>query len=276
MDREHMVRTCRDRIVRCGRMTCPRLVHFRILRSKTVRSRIRTAFTILLPLLIVTICPACSRGTYKGDPRKPYFLEEYQVKTYPGGKASAFGLNIAPAEEMGDWAADWVAGVTDGKGFAYLIYADPDSWDAYLYYPQAQAEIRTLINDDVAVNYIGGTLCVYVTTVPADSEKGIEEDGMAKEDLAESGVAGEDRVKAGVAGEDRVEADAEEDVTRAGMAGEDMTQTEDGITEKDAPGDREERWLLHFAAPPAGAWPSEIELYWDGSQVPCDGVEIKD
>lgn len=227
MDREHMARTFLDGTASCSRM-----------------------ITVLLLVFCIVLCPACSRSTYKGDPRKPYFPEEYQVKEHGSGKASAFGLNIAPAGEMGGWTADWVSEVREGEGFQYLLYADPDSWDAYLYYPQKQAEIRVLTNDDVAVAYLDGILCVYVTAVPADSEEGAAGEWIAGEDMAESGVGAEDIA------EDRI---AEGDMEGDGIAG-----------------DEEGKWLLHLAAPPAGAWPSQVELYWDGCQVPCDAVEIKD
>lgn len=188
MDKDHFTSPDQDRRPGCGRVV------------------------LLLPAVLL-FCLACSRSTQSGDPRKSYFTEEYQVKAYEDGKASAFGLNIAPAEEMGDWAVEWVSGVTKGEGFQYLIYADPDSWDAYLYHPEGQAVIQKLTNDDVAVEYSDGTLRVYVTSVPAGSEEDTDE---------------------------------------------------------------EARWLLHLAAPPAGAWPSKVELYWDGREVPCDAADLKD
>ena len=84
------------------------------------------------------------------------------------------------------------------------------SWDVYLYYPQKQAEIQQLKNEDVAVEFSDGVLKVYVT--PQEGGSSDMEDG--------------------------------------------------------------EKWLLHFAAPPVGAWPSEIELYWDGDEVIRDAVSI--
>lgn len=267
MDREHMVRTFRDGTASCSRM-----------------------ITVLLLVFCIVLCPACSRSTYKGDPRKPYFPEEYQVKEHGSGKASAFGLNIAPAGEMGDWAVDWVSDMTEGEGFQYLLYADPDSWDAYLYYPQKQAKIRVLTNDDVAVAYLDGILCVYVTAVPWDSEEGAAGEGIAGEDMAESGVGAEDMTEDRIAERD-LEGDriAEEDlegdgIAKGDIAGGCITEEDiagDRITEgdmagEDMAGDEGEKWLLHLAAPPVGAWPSQVELYWDGRQVPCDATEIKD
>jgi len=107
---------------------------------------------------------ACSENTsdlfFSG---KQVFPEEYQVKNHTDGEISAFGLNIAPADEMGDQVTDWVSDAADGEGFQYFIYSDPDSWDVYLYYPKGQAETKMLTNDDVAVEYSDSTLSVYVT-----------------------------------------------------------------------------------------------------------------
>lgn len=36
------------------------------------------------------------------------------------------------------------------------------------------------------------------------------------------------------------------------------------------------KWILHFAAPTFGAWPSDIRLYWNGSEVSCDSADISD
>ena len=166
------------------------------------------AIGMLLCSLLSSVCSGCALGS--DDAEKSYFAEENQVKNYKDGDASAFGLNIAPADEMGDWAVEWLADVMDGEGFQYYIYADSDSWDGYLYYPQKQAEIRQLGNEDVAVEFSDGVLKVYVT--PQEGGSSDMEDG--------------------------------------------------------------EKWLLHFAAPPVGAWPSEIELYWDGDEVIRDAVSI--
>lgn len=171
----------------------------------------RRVIAVIMLILSTLLFSACSMGIYNpGNSREQYFSEEYQVRNRADGEISAFGLNIAPADEMGDWAVDWVSGVTAGNGFQYFIYSDPDSWDVYLYYPEKQAEIQTLTNDDVAVEYSDGTLSVYVTT---SREESISTDEEAK-------------------------------------------------------------WILHFAAKPSGAWPSEIKLYWDESEVLCDAMDI--
>lgn len=124
----------------------------------------RRVIAVIMLILSVLFFSACSMGIHNpGNSREQYFSEEYQVKNRADGEISAFGLNIAPVDEMGDWVVDWMSGVTAGNGFQYFIYSDPDSWDVYLYYPERQAEIRTLTNDDVAVEYSDGTLSVYVT-----------------------------------------------------------------------------------------------------------------
>ena len=173
----------------------------------------RRVIAVIMLLLSTLLFSACSGGIHNpGNSREQYFPEEYQVKNRADGEISAFGLNIAPADEMGDWVVDWVSSVTVGKGVQYFIYSDPDSWDVYLYYQEKQAEIQTLTNDDVAVEYSDGTLSVYVTANPAD----------------------------------------------------------------DILADEKEKWILHFAAKPFGAWPSEIKLYWNDSEVLCDAVDIRE
>lgn len=193
--------------------------------SKTQRGlRAAAMAPVLLGILLFSACSG------SGNPiRGQYFPEEYQVKNHTDGKNSAFGLNIAPAEEMGDWVADWLSGVTAGDGFQYFVYADPDSWDVYLYYPEKQAEIAALTNDDVSVEYAGGTLSVYVTACR-------EEDGAADGSLTEDGAK-----EGGL---------AENGAAEGGLA-------ENGKV-----------WILHFAAYPLGAWPSEIRLYWNGCEIP--------
>lgn len=29
-------------------------------------------------------------------------------------------------------------------------------------------------------------------------------------------------------------------------------------------------WVLHFAAPPLGVWPSEVSVFWNDTPVLCD------
>lgn len=118
----------------------------------------------------------CSALLLSACSKKPYFPEEYQVKNYTDGEISAFGLNIAPADEMGDWVVEWLADVNDGDGFQYFIYADPDSWDVYLYDSEKQADIQRLTNDDVAVEYADSTLNVYVTAGEETSIEAEEEE----------------------------------------------------------------------------------------------------
>lgn len=138
----------------------------------------RRVITVTMLMLSILFFSACSGSRHSlGNSREQYFPEEYQVKNHADGKISAFGLNIASADEMDDWVVDWVSGVTAGKGFQYFIYSDPDSWDVYLYYPEKQAETQMLTNDDVTVEYLDGTLSVYVTTC---REENISTDGEEK------------------------------------------------------------------------------------------------
>lgn len=169
--------------------------------------------TITFSLLILTtlLLFACSLLPHiPGASGKSHFPEEYQVKNQTDQTVSSFGLNIAPAGEMGDWVVDWLSDVTEKEGFQYFIYADPDSWDVYLYYPIKQAEIQMLKNDDIAVEYSDHILHVYVTS-PHPEENSVHE---------------------------------------------------------------EEKWILHFMAPTVGAWPANIRLYWDGSEILCDSAAM--
>jgi len=172
-----------------------------------VRNRLKKCVLSLQIIVCSLLFSACSGSLYSpGNSGEYYFPEENQVKNYVDGKISTFGLNIAPANEMGDWVIKWLSNVTDGDGFQYYIYADPDSWDVYLYYPKEQANIEKLTNDDVAVECSEGVLRVYITPTDAGSSSA----------------------------------------------------------------EGEEIWMLHFAAYPFGAWPSEVELYWDGHEVARD------
>ena len=115
---------------------------------------------ILLGILFLSACTDTVSRTDKET--NTYFNEEYQVKNHSDGGISTFGLNIAPADEMGDWVIDWLADVSAGDGFQYFVYSDPDSWDVYLYYPNSHI-IHLLTNDDVAVDFTDSALKVYVT-----------------------------------------------------------------------------------------------------------------
>lgn len=131
-----------------------------------------------LSVFCIVFLSACSASRDNpGNIRGQYFPEEYQVKNHADERISAFGLNIAPADEMGDWVVDWLSGVTAGDGFQYFIYSDPDSWDVYIYYPERQEEIKGLVNDDVSVEYSDGILSVYVTTCREDG--GLTDSGPA-------------------------------------------------------------------------------------------------
>ena len=119
---------------------------------------------VAMILFVALVLPACSDATQDtSNEAASYFAEEQQVKNETDGEISAFGLNIAPADTMGDWVVDWLANVSIGDGFQYFVYSDPDSWDVYLYYPNNHAKIPLLTNDDVAVDFSDGSLKVYVT-----------------------------------------------------------------------------------------------------------------
>ncbi len=178
--------------------------------KKKNRKRYAFAIHIIICSLVFSACSKHARNSR--DVGGQYFAEENQVKNYADGEISPFGLNIAPADEMGDWVIEWLSSVTVGEGFQYYIYSDPDSWDVYLYYPKEQANIRKLTNEDVAVDYSDNVLKVYI----------------------------------------------------------DPVNTGSGNTEN------EQIWLLHFAAYPFGAWPSEVELYWDGREVLCEDAVVSE
>ncbi|MGM9635043.1 MAG: hypothetical protein ACI3YE_02695 [Candidatus Avispirillum sp.] len=125
------------------------------------------AAVILLGTFFLSACSDITPDM--GKKADTYFPEAYQVKNYTDGEVSAFGLNIAPAEEMGDWVVDWLTDVHAGDGYQYFVYSDPDSWDVYLYYPNNHS-IPLLTNDDVAVNFSDGTLKIYVTENIEDTE----------------------------------------------------------------------------------------------------------
>lgn len=43
---------------------------------------------------------------------------------------------------------------------------------------------------------------------------------------------------------------------------------------EEPPTERNKKWVLHFMAPTFRAWPSEIRLYWNDREVPCDSMDI--
>lgn len=116
---------------------------------------------ILFGVLFLSACSGTTQDTR--NKAASYFAEEHQVKNYTDGEISAFGLNIAPADMMGDWVVDWLSNVSTGDGFQYFVYSDPDSWDVYLYYPNNHAKIPLLSNDDVKVDFSDSSLKIYVT-----------------------------------------------------------------------------------------------------------------
>lgn len=160
--------------------------------------------TLLLSILgtLTLLLSACFKPSV--------FPEEYQVKNQEDETISAFGLNIAPSDEMGDRVTEWVSGLTEKEGFHYLICSDPDSWDVYLFYPRKWAETQMPKNNDVSVKYTDHILNVYVTEPPTE----------------------------------------------------------------EPPTERNKKWVLHFMAPTFRAWPSEIRLYWNDREVPCDSMDI--
>lgn len=50
-----------------------------------------------------------------------------------------------------------------------------------------------------------------------------------------------------------------------------VLQPENSPADKD---ETQEKRILHFMAPTIGAWPSEIRLYWNGSEISCDSAAM--
>lgn len=128
----------------------------------------KRALSLCLVLGVLAALVSCGgeeTDNGEGTDNTGYFPVENQVQWYNSEEVSNFGLNIAPADEMGDWVTKWLErDIVNGQGFQYYIYSDPDSWDVYLCYPDKQAEIQALTNKDIAVAVEDGVLTVYVTS----------------------------------------------------------------------------------------------------------------
>lgn len=108
--------------------------------------------------------------------------EQYQVMEEETGAASSYMLNITDRDAIGLAAVDtWLAGCDrEVEGFQWLVYTDPDSWDAFFYLPKLQAQVGDLTNRDVTISVLeedsGRVLCVYLhTRLDMTQEKTAEE-----------------------------------------------------------------------------------------------------
>ena len=108
--------------------------------------------------------------------------EQYQVMEEETGTASPYMLNITDREAIGLDAVDtWLTGCApEGEGFQWLVYSDPDSWDAFFYLPKLQEQMGDLTNRDVTISVSkedsGRVLCVYLyTSLGMTKEKTAEE-----------------------------------------------------------------------------------------------------
>lgn len=115
----------------------------------------------------------CLRGMGKPDA----IPEQYQVKEEETGAVSDYMLNITDREAIGLKAVDdWLTGCDpSGEGFQWLIYTDPDSWDAFFYLPSIRERVGNLTNNDVTITVTeedsGRALNIYLHT-RADMGKG--------------------------------------------------------------------------------------------------------
>lgn len=94
---------------------------------------------------------------------------QHQVLDEKTGAPSAYALNITNAEAIGlDAVDEWLEERTEGAGFQWLMYTDPDSWDAFIYIPEIQQRTGDLTNADVTIKVTedepGRTLNVYLHT----------------------------------------------------------------------------------------------------------------
>ena len=108
--------------------------------------------------------------------------EQYQVIEEETGAASLYMMNITGREAIGLAAVDtWLAGCDpEGEGFQWLVYSDPDSWDAFFYLPKLREQMGDLTNQDVTISVSekgsGHVLCVYLhTRLDMTKEKTAEE-----------------------------------------------------------------------------------------------------
>ena len=86
-----------------------------------------------------------------------------------GREAAGYRVNVAPADTMGEWVTAWLEELEPGDGFQSFVYSDPDFWDVYLYYPEEQAAVQTLTEEDVRLEIRDSLLYVYASPgEPAD------------------------------------------------------------------------------------------------------------
>ena len=80
--------------------------------------------------------------------------EQYQVLDEENGKVSDYMLNITDTETIGlETVERWLKECDSTKtGFQWLMYTDPDSWDAFLYLPALQETVGDLTNADVTIH----------------------------------------------------------------------------------------------------------------------------
>lgn len=92
-------------------------------------------------------------------------LADYSVIDKDTGKPSNYLLRISTPEEIGlEPVTVWFSELSDGQGFSYYIYSDPDSWDVFLAVPAHQSAVSTLQNSDVSITVENSVLRVYITS----------------------------------------------------------------------------------------------------------------
>ena len=107
------------------------------------------------------VCTGCTGIVHMLDS----FRAQYAVSEKNSGKVSSYLLSITNCEAISlDVVTQWIEGCASSDGYYEYVYADPDSWDVFLYMPNAQKAFGDIQNNNVAIAIEDSVLKIYITT----------------------------------------------------------------------------------------------------------------
>lgn len=151
--------------------------------NKSSKWTIAGLIGLILVLFVAIKLIFAGLGATIGDKYKEQPEENsYEVVDAKTGEASDYLLSIAGSEEIGlDAVEEWLDRCVEKSpegDFHWLMYTDPDSWEAFIYLPGLT---QTVTNQNISVEVTeeeeGKTLVVYLNTL------GLEEGAQPREQM---------------------------------------------------------------------------------------------
>lgn len=115
-------------------------------------------------LLIVVLISGCSRLDRQSFSSQDSVIDKrYDVIDKSTGEVSQYLLTITNCGAISlDVITEWVGKCEAVDGYYDYIYSDPDSWDIFLYIPNAQELFGDIQNSNVEIEVTDSILKVYI------------------------------------------------------------------------------------------------------------------